>query len=740
MAAKKQKHTRKRSHSQQIKQSKDIVSSPTENRSLLSIGMIFRDDIRCIERCLQALQPLREAVPCQLVMADTGSVDGSRAVADRYADCLIDFPWIGDFSAARNAVMDRCTGYWYLTVDTDEYLDSDFSELVEFLTDWNNLRKYEYAYVTILNYPSFEMYKGEEAEFYGGRLLRMDTGYRYCNTIHECWPLKSTDRGKELLRVVFHHDGYGATNWAKKRKRNLPLLREAMEREPGNPIRLLQYLESEPDAKDTRKYSVRAMELSKQWIEQTKYHDQNMVDVVNALVVLAVQKAHQYGYPEFEYWVDLTRKWFPDSMRVSLDVSFWLAGYYLKYHRAEDALKALNEYQKTMSRYLSRDFDHRELRKSPYRSTENHLQQRAVFYKVRAYLILEDWSSVCHELSLVQLNQIKNMALIQEFVSCLMRLWQESDMNPADILYQSVQNLLGDTESRFARQRRETFFSTCRNAFQKQEFFDNKVRRPAHELFICLGETHDLGRAALILGTENTEEIHRFLDMVEDWRFFPTEAIDHALKAGAQLPEHFFHNKSEVLSYHADKLYHLRKDEPLDLLRLWVREINASATPGQVLWLYSLTSVVIQSVDWKTEGDHALFDIFCECVDRYMKLFLAPAACTEEYIELQPAITRFAWYCIQGKKCRDVGREVEYIRWLKKALLSDPDRKEMIQFLSQDIQDKVNEPPETECVPKELMELAEKVKAILSTFSHNDPAVLAIKQSEAYQKVAYLLS
>ena len=49
---------------------------------VLSIGIIFRDDIRCIERCLKALQPLRDAVPCQLVMADTGSVDGSRAVAE----------------------------------------------------------------------------------------------------------------------------------------------------------------------------------------------------------------------------------------------------------------------------------------------------------------------------------------------------------------------------------------------------------------------------------------------------------------------------------------------------------------------------------------------------------------------------------------------------------------------------------------------------------------------------------
>ena len=76
-------------------------------KPLLTIGMIFRDDIRCIERCLKALQPLRDAVPCELIMADTGSADGSREVAERYADVVFDFPWINDFAAARNAVMER---------------------------------------------------------------------------------------------------------------------------------------------------------------------------------------------------------------------------------------------------------------------------------------------------------------------------------------------------------------------------------------------------------------------------------------------------------------------------------------------------------------------------------------------------------------------------------------------------------------------------------------------------------
>ena len=97
-----------------------------------SIGMIFKDEIRCLERCLKSLQPLRDAVPCELVMADTGSSDGSREIATKYADILFDFPWVDDFSAARNAVMDRCSGQWYFTIDADEWLTDDIAELIAF--------------------------------------------------------------------------------------------------------------------------------------------------------------------------------------------------------------------------------------------------------------------------------------------------------------------------------------------------------------------------------------------------------------------------------------------------------------------------------------------------------------------------------------------------------------------------------------------------------------------------------
>ena len=104
-------------------------------QALLSIGMIVKNESRCLEKCLNALTPLRNAVSCELVIADTGSTDNTKEIAAKYADTLFDFLWVNDFSKARNAVMDRCKGKWFITIDADEYLESSPDELVAHLIE-----------------------------------------------------------------------------------------------------------------------------------------------------------------------------------------------------------------------------------------------------------------------------------------------------------------------------------------------------------------------------------------------------------------------------------------------------------------------------------------------------------------------------------------------------------------------------------------------------------------------------
>lgn len=263
---------------------------------LLSIGMIFKNEARCLERCLRSLQPLRDAIPCELVMADTGAEDGSREIAEKYADQVFDFAWIKDFAAARNAVMDRCSGKWYMTVDSDEWLDADISEFTAFL---RGRKKVDFAFVVVRNYFSTELEQNEAFnDFRALRVVRMSTGQRYHGTIHESWGYYESST--KLTHTILHHDGYtfvdpeAAKN---KSRRNMELLREKLKQQPRDLRTLNQCIESGSNDADMIQYIRRAVALV-----QTK--QDNWQRYGSIVMRHAVENAYKWEMPEQDEWRD----------------------------------------------------------------------------------------------------------------------------------------------------------------------------------------------------------------------------------------------------------------------------------------------------------------------------------------------------------------------------------------------------------------------------------------------------
>ena len=243
---------------------------------LLSIGIIFRNDIRCLERCLQSMQELRRVIPCQLVMADTGSTDGSREVAARYADVLIDFAWIDDFAAARNAVLDHCTGEWYLTVDSDEWMDENFAkEMTVFL---RSPQASQSNMIRLMQRNFTDTALKEYSDSPVARMGRRRKGkLRYKNPIHEL--LYFTDKKEEqiymLPRVILNHDGYlEVTRGAReaKRHRNMVLLRAEHEKEPHDLRTLLHCINSSETEAERRKFVSCTLEELKKQKNISNYH------------------------------------------------------------------------------------------------------------------------------------------------------------------------------------------------------------------------------------------------------------------------------------------------------------------------------------------------------------------------------------------------------------------------------------------------------------------------------------
>ena len=82
----------------------------------LSICMVTRDAERSIGRLLRSVAPLR----AEVVVADTGSRDGTVQVARSLGASVRGIAWQDDFAAAQNLALDRATGDWVLWLNPDE--------------------------------------------------------------------------------------------------------------------------------------------------------------------------------------------------------------------------------------------------------------------------------------------------------------------------------------------------------------------------------------------------------------------------------------------------------------------------------------------------------------------------------------------------------------------------------------------------------------------------------------------
>src|SRR4051794_14008871 len=80
--------------------------------------MIVRDEEGVLDACLASIKDVVD----EIVIADTGSIDRSLEIGRAYGARVIEQPWQGDFSAARNAALAAASGDCILYIDADERL------------------------------------------------------------------------------------------------------------------------------------------------------------------------------------------------------------------------------------------------------------------------------------------------------------------------------------------------------------------------------------------------------------------------------------------------------------------------------------------------------------------------------------------------------------------------------------------------------------------------------------------
>ncbi len=701
-------------------------------KPLLTIGMIFKNEIRCLERCLKALQPLRDAISCELVMADTGSTDGSRAVAEKYADILFDFPWIDDFAAARNAVMDRASGEWYLTVDADEYLDPDVSELTEFLR--RKGQPHGAGTVIQRNYVHREM-DGQYSDFSALRLLKMSTGLRYHGAIHESWSPKDGENIKivvmPLTKTILHHDGYvdltGESGRA-KRERNLKLLRRELEKTPDDLRRLQQYLESgmkEPDFVDKIRYAAGLIEGKRPGWE----------NYGPAIFRLAVAAASDQKLPEIEAWIQRAVDWFPDSYFTRIDVASLAFGYSWNEKKDYGACIRWGEMYFDACAQYDGDLEKRfaflsgAVSKASPADRENMRAFLAGAYVKEARP--EKALPLLMEMDVTQMNTQVVGTLTDHILSVhwhtpasvdtaplIWRLWEQIDAPGPD--------------PEMAAKRKIVFFRSGDRVFSTQyrdaESFKKEALRPAYTLFLPLKDKCTLGIAAAVLKSRDPQEAADLLGQVERWNEFPASALVHALELGVSFP------LRPMRLEELDELAERMAQEPGDFASALERAAGDRDLQS-LAWARALVLAGVQTCKWEdAEEDLALARRFASVEKAFLPRCYAPEVLTEEGIDLLPPMHRLGWYCARAFDALDGGDAAGHVRLLRLGLTSCESAKPMVEFL-------LEHTPQLQA-PRpspELLALAEQVRTMLAAYDPEDPAVAALKASDAYQEVAYLI-
>ena len=692
----------------------------SNTKPLLSIGLIFKNEIRCLERCLSSFNSLKRAIPCEIVAADTGSTDGSREVAERYADILIDFPWINDFAAARNAVMDRASGTWFMTVDADEWLDKDISNLVEFLKNPLLWKKFIICGVTIRNYTNYDL-TGAYSDFQAVRLLRMSTGIRYEGAIHERW---SGDLGVICqLKMIFHHDGYvgfGGESGAAKRERNMTLLREEYEKDPDNLLRCLQCIESS-QGEEHEDYIYQAIE----GVREQKQHWQNTGP---AIFRHAVSMGLNTGKPEWREWADEAKDLFPNSYFVRIDIEGMLFSAAINEYRYDDAVRHGEGYLSALKKYRTDHSGEVDLSYSSLHLISEQNERAIQTGLADAYFETENYKKAKTLLSEMDFVEMELGAVLQ----CVATMMNVHSKKKEDLrlALSNFWSQIGKRED--AQVCKQAVINAVRPLFSTEKQKETLVidYRSACEMFIILEGQCVLGDAAVLLSETKSKRLNAILTRhQEDLSELPISALLCAMSRGAMFPLPGKPMNMEEMDAFAVQLM----QEPEDFLNM-----ACSVEPGpdaqSLCWAKTVTMAAVKMCNWiDVDRSQELAQAFAKVERQFLPLCYAPDALTDENLFLLPPMHRFGWFCSRAFEALEGGDAVGFARLLRAGLGTCPEMKPMVEFLSEHTPEL--KPP----VSGELLALAEQVRIMLASYAPDNPMVVMLKQSEAYQQVAHLI-
>ena len=305
---------------------------------LLSISMLIsgKEDM---QKSLESLHYFKEAFPCEIILVDTGCSAGQRAMAEQYADKVLDFTWCNDFARARNVGLKEARGKWFLYLDDDEWFD-DPQGIIRFFQS-GEYKQYHSATYQVRNYFHRDGRIYEDAPV--TRMVELEKNTIFVGRIHEY--LQPFRFPTKHFADFVHHYGYAYRDEDAKRKhaeRNIRPLLELVKEEPGEPRWVSQLVQEYFVIDDYEK----AVDVCLSGLERLKKHkyvidDWTKVGAVYGCLLMSLEALQRYE--EEKHWIKtaLAETQLPEATRAF----FYFAGVRL-YSKTKEYEKCRNHLEK----------------------------------------------------------------------------------------------------------------------------------------------------------------------------------------------------------------------------------------------------------------------------------------------------------------------------------------------------------------------------------------------------------
>lgn len=701
------------------------------NQPLLSIGMIVKNEERCLEKCLKALEPLRQAIPCELVIADTGSTDKTKEIASHYADILFDFKWVNDFSKARNAVMDKCSGVWYLTVDADEYLSSPADELVEFLTGPLS-QKNIHASIIQRNFAQPDM-KGTYTDFNAVRMVRMDTGKRYEDAIHETFHCIELNLTHILRNTIFDHDGYTELtpkHLKEKTKRNLTLIEKELKKTPTDIRRVLQCIETSHSNISKKIFYAN---YAKQLFENDTKNIINM-SVSGAPCAKETIKVMAFNnLPDTQEFVDWAFNFFVENPHIYLDAAYFYAKHLYSIDEFQLCINYCEHYLKAFEKYNTRntspcvdDFN------SPLRCNSELHKQEIKTFLANSLIKLNKANKALPLLNDIVLSESNNNISLNWFSAIL------NAENP-EMFYEIAKTVIGNLLEKYHNQdlKSNDPYDIAILTISKP-FSCSPKREQDYNVFKLVPGA--IGLSVNIANSKTKEEAEEYLTKIDVWEELMPLALSKALELNAKLPKEFYLMDSSRLTYLINDII-LGATDYIDSLNSRRNTINELY---ELAFLFKLLSTLLVSSKFDnltTEQKSKTIDTFINIAKNYLSYcYNETLLQDEELMQCLDVTALFSWYLVKANSLRN-SNPLEYVKTLRTALKKVPQAKDVIEFLIEEFknEEELKRQEKIKNTSPELLQMAEQLKTMLAALPPNSPELLAIKQSPMYKQVAFLI-